>query len=150
MGVGTENRGLDFTLFGQNGYSYEEEQRPLRTYIEVKGVEMRDQAVRTDERGTWSRRLEFVLASVGYAVGLGNVWRFPYLCYRSGGETSGHTCRLLVTVSDCSGDEKKSERRKRGAFHILLLDTRWILPKYFVLMRTVLEGVSTWINVMDF
>ncbi|MBN3316730.1 INE protein, partial [Atractosteus spatula] len=85
MGVGTENRGLDSTLLAQNGYSYEEEQRPLSTDIEVKGVEIRDQTVRADERGTWSRRLEFVLASVGYAVGLGNVWRFPYLCYRSGG-----------------------------------------------------------------
>ncbi|XP_062410753.1 sodium- and chloride-dependent betaine transporter-like [Sardina pilchardus] len=36
-------------------------------------------------RGAWSRRLEFVLASIGYAVGLSNVWRFPYLCYRNGG-----------------------------------------------------------------
>ncbi|XP_056267351.1 sodium-dependent dopamine transporter-like [Pseudoliparis swirei] len=37
------------------------------------------------KRPTWSRQIEFTLAGIGCAVGLGNVWRFPYLCYRSGG-----------------------------------------------------------------
>ncbi|XP_026321854.1 sodium- and chloride-dependent glycine transporter 1-like isoform X2 [Hyposmocoma kahamanoa] len=37
------------------------------------------------ERASWGRPLEFILACMGYAIGLGNVWRFPYLAYRNGG-----------------------------------------------------------------
>jgi len=36
-------------------------------------------------RQTWGRKAEFILAVIAFAVGLGNVWRFPYLCYKNGG-----------------------------------------------------------------
>uniref|UniRef100_A0A5F9CLS6 Transporter n=1 Tax=Oryctolagus cuniculus TaxID=9986 RepID=A0A5F9CLS6_RABIT len=36
-------------------------------------------------RPLWSNPLQFVFACISYAVGLGNVWRFPYLCQMYGG-----------------------------------------------------------------
>lgn len=37
------------------------------------------------QREQWGSRAGFVLAAVGSAIGLGNIWRFPYMAYENGG-----------------------------------------------------------------
>jgi hypothetical protein len=34
------------------------------------------------DRGNWSRPIEFIFSCMNFAIGLGNVWRYPYLAYR--------------------------------------------------------------------
>jgi len=39
------------------------------------------------KREEWKSRYGFILAAIGSAVGLGSLWRFPYVTYENGGGT---------------------------------------------------------------
>lgn len=66
-------------------------------------------ADKTGMHGIWASRLTFILAATGSAVGLGNIWKFPYITGENGGGAfvvvyfgCGHTrhdCRSLAWAS---------------------------------------------------
>lgn len=48
-------------------------------------------------RAQWDNKIQFLLTLIGYAVGLGNVWRFSYLVNRNGGGEMGRgACGAVV------------------------------------------------------
>lgn len=51
----------------------------------ARTVEVKLNNATTEERELWAGKIEFILSCVGLCIGLGNVVRFPYLCYKNGG-----------------------------------------------------------------
>lgn len=63
------------------------EKNDLATVIVPNGLPQGPKKV--EDRGHWGTKAEFILTVMGAIIGPGNVWRFPYLCYRNGGGGSG-------------------------------------------------------------
>lgn len=114
------------------------------------------------KRSTFSGRLGFVLAAAGSAVGLGNLWRFPYLAAKYGGGiflliyiilavTFGFT--LMITEIAIG---KKTHRSPMEAYGMLNKKWKWlgtlstlvpviILPYYCVIGGWVMKYASVMI-----
>ncbi len=93
-----------------------------------------------ENRGSFSGKIGFVLSAAGASVGLGNIWRFPYLCAKYGGGiflivyivlalTFGYT---MIVAETAIG--RHTNKSPVGAFHDL--------------SNNKLMGLGGWINAI--
>lgn len=116
-----------------------------------------------EKRNSFSSSLGFVLAAAGSAVGLGNIWRFPYLAAKDGGGlflaiyivlalTFGFT--MIVTETAIGRKTKQSALTAYGSIH---KKSKWIgvfaclvpfmiLPYYCIIGGWVLKYTVTFIS----
>lgn len=52
----------------------------------------------SNQRGQWASNIGFILAAAGSAVGLGNIWKFPYLAGANGGGAFVVLYLLMIVV----------------------------------------------------
>lgn len=113
-----------------------------------------------EKRDTFGTRLGIIFATVGSAVGLGNIWRFPYMLGSNGGAAFLLVyllCALLLGLPVMIAEfyiGRHSKRNAAGAFKVIAPGTKWsvigyngvlaaflILGFYFVIAGWTLEYV---------
>ena len=84
------------------------------------------------ERGNWGSNIGFLMAAVGSAVGLGNVWGFPYKMGKSGGFTFlviylalAVFVGFVIMMGELSMG-RKTGKGTVGAYHALSKKFRWV------------------------
>ena len=89
--------------------------------------------MQTNSRGHWSGAIGFVLASMGSAVGLGNVWRFPYIAGQYGGAAFILLyigCVLAIGIPIMLAEfviGRKTQRNAVGSFRTLRPGSLWVV-----------------------
>lgn len=85
----------------------------------------------TASRGQWSGKMGFILAAAGSAIGLGNIWRFPYTAGENGGGAFVLIYLLFVlligvpvVLAELSLG-RHTEKNAVGAFKALFPNAKW-------------------------
>ncbi|MCD8175930.1 MAG: sodium-dependent transporter [Tannerellaceae bacterium] len=90
----------------------------------------------TEKRVTFGSKLGVVLATVGCAVGLGNIWRFPYMTGINGGAAFlliYFICILFLGLPVMLTEffiGRKSRRNAAGVFKVMAPGTKWSIIGY--------------------
>lgn len=103
-----DDKSTDFlTHKSKEDLSYEPKEWKGKSSNDITAAESGDGG--KEKRETWGHKAEFILATVGLAVGLGNVWRFPYLCQKNGGGKNGVLKISSRIITYFSGKPKKAK-----------------------------------------
>ncbi len=95
-------------------------------------------------RGAWGSRTGFILAAAGSAIGLGNIWRFPYVAGENGGAAFVliYLCFVFLVGAPVMLAElslgRRTSKNPVGAFRALVPGSRWPL----VGMLLVVNGAA--------
>ena len=127
---------LDLLVFYRLDINKHEEKNLWNT----KSFEVENKQNHNDyHSGRFSNQIEFWLSCIGYAVGYGNIWRFPYMLYRNGGGTfliPWAVC-IVIIVLPLSYLEISYGQMYRRAVH-----------RYFDTIHPRLLGLSFAINLI--
>lgn len=99
-------------------------------------------------RGTWGSRMGFILAAAGSAIGLGNIWRYPYVTGQNGGAAFVLlyvACVLAIGLPVLIAELSLGRRTALnpvGAFKTLSTSKFWPLVGYL--------GVATGVGILSF